>query len=146
MYLQLINNKSAKNVVHKNLTVITTFNGDVLEDFNIESPTFTVPIFSDFNKVNYAYINDLGRYYFVRIEVLTGQLLKLTLKSDALTSFWGSFGNSPCIAKRSSSAPDYRIADGRELKLPKPHIVYRKTNLALTPATTNNYILTLTGK
>ena len=146
MELQLYNNKSQPNKVYKSKTLIDTLYGDVKENVNIENPTFTVPHFSGFESVNYAYIPELGRYYFVNVEVLVGGLIKLTMKSDALSTFWDSFRNSPCIARRSSSAPDYRLIDNRVISLPKPEIVYRRTNCALTLSTSNNYVLTVTGK
>lgn len=146
MELQLYNNKSQPNKVYKSKTLIDTLYGDVKENVNIESPTFTVPHFSGFESVNYAYIPELGRYYFVNVEVLVGGLIKLTMKSDALSTFWGSFRNSPCIARRSSSSPDYRLIDNRVISLPKPEIVYRRTNCALTLSNSNNYVLTVTGK
>ena len=146
MELQLYNNKSQPNKVYKSKTLIDTLYGDVKENVNIENPSFTVPHFSGFNSVNYAYIPELGRYYFVNVEVLVGGLIKLTMKSDALSTFWGSFRNSPCIARRSSSAPDYRLVDNRVISLPKPEILYRRTNCALTLSTNNNYVLSVTGK
>lgn len=146
MQLLLYNNSSQPNKVHKNKTLVTTLEGEVKENVNIEAPTFTVPYFEGFNNVNYAYIPDLGRYYFVNVEVLVGKLIHLTMKSDALSTFWGSYSNSPCIARRSSSAPDYRLIDNRVISLPNPQIVYRRTNCALTLSTQNNYVLTLTGK
>lgn len=146
MELQLYNNKSQPNKVYKSKTLIDTLYGDVKENVNIENPSFTVPHFSGFNSVNYAYIPELGRYYFVNVEVLVGGLIKLTMKSDVISTFWGSFRGSPCIARRSSSAPDYRLIDNRVISLPKPEIVYRRTNCALTLSTSNNYVLTVTGK
>ena len=146
MELQLYNNKSQPNKVYKNKTLIDTLYGDVKEAVNIEAPSFTVPHFSGFNSVNYAYIPELGRYYFVSVEVLTGGLIKLSMKCDVISTFWDSFRNSPCIARRSSSAPDYRLIDNRVISLPNPEILYRRTNCALTLSTSNNYVLTVTGK
>lgn len=146
MELQLYNNKSQPNKVYKSKTLIDTLYGDVKENVNIENPSFTVPHFSGFNSVNYAYIPELGRYYFVNVEVLVGGLIKLTMKSDVISTFWGSFRGSPCIARRSSSAPDYRLVDNRVISLPKPEILYRRTNCALTLSNNNNYVLTVTGK
>lgn len=146
MELQLFNNKSQPNKVYKSKTLITTLNGDVKENVNIENPSFTVPHFSGFDSVNYAYIPELARYYFVNVEVLVGGLIKLTMKSDVISTFWGSFRYSPCIARRSSSAPDYRLVDNRVISLPNPQIIYRRTNCALTLSNSNNYVLTVTGK
>lgn len=144
--LVLYNNKSAENVVHKNKTIIRTLTGEVKENVGVEHVVLTVPFFEEFNNVNYAFLELFGRYYFATLEILTGDLIKITLESDALSTFWNNYSFSQCIARRSSSAVDYRIADERLLKLTKPHIVYRRTNLALTPSTSNNYVLTLTGK
>lgn len=144
--LTLYNNKSMQNVVHKNKTVITTLTGLIKENANLERLVVTVPYFAEFAQVNYARVDLFGRYYFVNVEVLTGDLIRLTMTSDAISSFWDSYKNSNVIARRSSSHPDVRIDDNRILKLPEPQIIFRKTNCALTLANTNNYVLTLTGK
>ena len=146
MTINLYNNKNNEDVVRKNKTLITTLTGELKENVNLENVICTVPMFEDFASVNYAYIERFKRYYFVTPEYMTANCLKLIMRSDPLSSFWDTLKSSQCIARRSTSKPDIRIEDNRVLTLPNPDIIVRKTSLALTPSSQNNYVLTLTGK
>lgn len=146
MSVQLYNNTSDPRVVHKTKSLVTTLTGELKESVNLQNVVVTVPMFENFASVNYAYIERFRRYYYVTVEYMTADRLKLIMRSDPLSSFWSSYCKSQVIARRSSSAPDIRIPDERILKLPEPRIIVRKTTLALTPSSSNNYVLTLTGK
>ena len=73
--LTLYNNTSAPNVVHKRITQLHTLTGDLKESAELESVTITIPFVNDFASVNYAYIPQFNRYYYVQVTVLTANLL-----------------------------------------------------------------------
>ena len=147
MQISLYNNASAPNVVHKRKTLLRTLNGTIKEDVNRESVVVTIPYASDYASINYAYIPDFKRYYFVSVDNLKGLRLKLTMKSDALSSFWNNYAGSQCIAKRSSSAPNKDIADNLVHLKSQPIYIRRKTQSKFTPSSSGGcYILTIGGK
>lgn len=147
MQISLYNNASAPNVVHKRKTLLRTLNGTIKEDVNRESVVVTIPYASDYASINYAYIPDFKRYYFVSVDNLKGLRLKLTMKSDALSSFWNNYAGSQCIAKRSSSAPNKDIADNLVHFKSQPIYIRRKTSSKFTPSSSGGcYILTIGGK
>lgn len=147
MQISLYNNASAPNVVHKRKTLLRTLNGTIKEDVNRESVVVTIPYASDYASINYAYIPDFKRYYFVSVDTLKGLRLKLTMKSDALSSFWNNYAGSQCIAKRSSSAPNKDIADNLVHFKSQPIYIRRKTQSKFTPSSSGGcYILTIGGK
>ena len=147
MQISLYNNASAPNVVHKVKTLITTLNGTLKEDVNRESVTVTVPYHSDYASINYAYIPEFKRYYFVSVECLSGSRLRLKMSSDALSSFWANYKGSQCIAKRSSSAPNMDIPDELVHFKSQPVYIRRKTTSKFTPTSSGGcYILTIGGK
>lgn len=147
MQISLYNNASAPNVVHKRKTLLRTLNGSLKEDVNRESVVVTIPYASDYASINYAYIPDFKRYYFVSVDNLKGLRLKLTMKSDALSSFWNNYAGSQCIAKRSSSAPNKDIADNLVHFKSQPIYIRRKTQSKFTPSSSGGcYILTIGGK
>lgn len=147
MQIILYNNASAPNVVHKRKTLLRTLNGTLKEDVNRESVVVTIPYASDYASINYAYIPDFKRYYFVSVDNLKGVRLKLTMKSDALSSFWNNYAGSQCIAKRSSSAPNKDIADNLVHFKSQPIYIRRKTQSKFTPSSSGGcYILTIGGK
>ena len=146
--LTLYNNSSGQNVVYKRKTQVgQTMTGQLKENVNMEHVIIHVPYFNGYASVNYAYIPEFKRYYYVTIEVVNGGRLKLTMKSDALSSFWQYCSTSQCIAKRSTSNYNTDIKDNVVAFKPQPKIIRRKTSNKFTPSGSGGcYILTLGGK
>lgn len=145
--LTLYNNSSAPNVVKKRKTVLETLTGQLKENVNLERVVIHIPYFANYASCNYAYIPEFHRYYYVSVEVMDGERLKLTMKSDPLSSFWNNYCNSPCIARRSSSSPNPNIKDDLIAYKPQPVIIRRKTSQTFTPSSSGGcYILTIGGK
>lgn len=148
MNIDLYINKSDSRKVYKDITQVgTTKSIQLLESCSIENPVIIVQMNDSLYGANYAYIAQFGRYYYITDKtIIEGNKCRLSFKSDVLKNFFNACGNSPVIAKRSSSHPDYRIADPRILKLPEPDISIRRTSISLPTGTTNNFVLTVTGK
>lgn len=148
MQIVLYNCSSAPNVVHKHKSVVTTLNGTLKENTNRENVVMTIGHFEGWSGVNYAYIPEFKRYYFVSIDVLNGLRLKLSMKSDALSSFWSDYANSQCVAKRSTSSFNTQIPDNVLAFKNQPKIIRRKTSSKFTPSSSMGgcYILTIGGK
>lgn len=146
--ITLYNNSSGQNVVYKNKSQVgVTLTGQLKENVNMENVVVHIPYFSGYASVNYAYIPEFKRYYYAKVDVVNGGRLKLTLKSDGLSSFWGNFQYSNCIAKRSTSNYNDQIADNAVPFKSKPTIIRRKTSSKFTPSSTGGcYILTIGGK
>ena len=145
--LTLYNNSSAPNVVHKKLTQLTSLSGDLKEDVNVENVVLHIPYFSTFASCNYAYIPEFKRYYYVKVDVISGERLKLTMRSDPLMSFYNSYCQSQCIARRSSSNYNFEIADNLLRYRPQPIYLRRKTGYGFTPSSSGGcYVLTIGGK
>lgn len=143
----LYNNASAPNVVHKRLTTLDTLTGDILENVDREKVVLTIPDNSHYAVINYAYIDVFSRYYFVEVEKLTGGLLKLTMKSDALSSFWANYKQSNCIAKRSTNNYNPALKDDLIPFKAVPKYERRVSNFGFTPSSSGGcYILTVGGK
>lgn len=148
MNIDLYLNKSDSRKVYKDIAQIgTTKSIQILESCSIENPVMMVQMNDSLYSANYAYIAKFGRYYYITDKtIVEGNKCRLSLKSDVLKNFFNACGLSPVIAKRSSSHPDYRIADPRILKLSEPDISIRRTGLSIPTANTNNFVLTITGK
>lgn len=144
--MTLYNNTSAPNVVRKRITQLHSLTGDLKESAELESVSITIPYVNDFANINYAYIPQFNRYYYVQVTVLNGELIKLDLTSDVLMSFWNSFRNSKCIAKRSSSNFNLMLPDDRLAFSPQPTYIRRKTASKFTPTSSGSYVLTVGGK
>ena len=135
------------NVINKAKTLIDTFEADLIENVNRENVVVTIPYTSAYANINYAYIPEFERFYFVSVDCINGQRLRLTMHSDALSSFWDRYKYSPCIAKRSSSNYNPALRDDMIAFKPEPTIIRRKTQAKFTPSSSGGcYILTMAGK
>lgn len=83
MFLNLYQNTSANNVIHKNIKLLDTIDCEIKEDgFSIINPIVTISK-EKFKNANYCRIEEYGRYYFISdIKLLFGNRLQLTLDSD----------------------------------------------------------------
>ena len=141
------NNKSPKNVVSKNLTVIQMTNCNNWEDIDMKRPS--VVLDDTLSKhCNYAYIPEFSRYYFVTAKTITndGRLI-LNLDSDPLSSFWGDIKLSPCVANRSSSDYDPYLHDDMISIKEKTNYSARALSGSFAPSSSgsNHYVLTIGG-
>ena len=147
MQISLYNNASAPNVVHKSKTLLNTLNGILKEDVNREKVVVHIPYQSNYASINYAYIPEFKRFYFVTVDNLKGVRLKLTMTSDAISSFWNNYKNSPCIARRSSSNYNTDIPDKLVHFKSQPIYIRRKAPQKFTPSSSGGcYVLTIGGK
>ena len=145
--LTLYNNHSAEHVVNKSRDILISLSGALKENTNMEHVVVTIPYFTGYASVNYAYIPEFKRYYFVSVDVLNGYRLRLNMNSDPISSFWNEYKNSPCIAKRSSSDVNPNIEDNRIPFNPQPKYIFRKMNTGFTPSSNGYcYVLTLGGR
>lgn len=89
MEITFYNTKDAPNVVNKSLTLIKGFNNLPLkQDMDILNPEFFMMFNTDYvDNINYMYIAETKRYYFVRCELTTGQRVRVVGKVDVLMSW-----------------------------------------------------------
>ena len=69
-------------------TATATFNDvNLLNEDDINNPYFDITLNSSLLSVNYAYVPAWHRYYFVDITILSGNVMRFTLRVDRLMSF-----------------------------------------------------------
>ena len=74
--------------VDKTLTQIVELNNiNLLNEDNIHEPYFDITLNDSYLSVNYAYIAAWHRYYFVKIDILNGNVMRFNLNVDRLKSF-----------------------------------------------------------
>lgn len=145
--VKLYQNYSDPNVVRKNISFVKNINCEITVEVAVDSLELICDMDEAVNSINYCYIAEFSRYYFVTPAIINGKQMRLSCESDPLTSFWNSFKNSSCIAKRSSSNFNPYIEDPYVVKLPTCKIVTRKTGASFTPSGSGGcYVLTLGGK
>lgn len=148
MLVNLYFNSSEAYDSNKNLTQLSSLS-DVhpVEGFDIEMPVLKIGSVnqSTLNNVNYAYIPEFNRYYFVDPPtVVNNKVYMLSLRVDVLMSFKSAINNLVAIIARQEN--EYN------LYLPDPEFkVYANTDkktlkFSKVPFTKNaNFLLTVSG-
>lgn len=131
------------NVMNKSLTQIASVDCDIKEPVNKERPE--VYVSGNLIGVNYAYIAEFGRYYFVYPTGEHAVTTRLQLESDPLMSFKAGILASPAVIARNPWHFDLYVPDNN---LP---IEARTASAVLKfpgrdfDGTNNTYILTTIG-
>ena len=97
------------NVMNKSLTQIASLDCDIKEPVNKESPE--VYVSGNLIGVNYAYIAEFGRYYFVYPTGEHANTTRLQLESDPLMSFKAGILASPAVVARNPWHFDLYVPD-----------------------------------
>ena len=88
MTIQLCNTADENNVINKTIATIDTVNATIKGDSSIINPTLILEYKTPLIGVNYVFIPDWNRYYFVRdMKVTTGGRYEIDLSVDVLQSF-----------------------------------------------------------
>lgn len=145
--ITLYNNSSDNDEVHKRITSLTTRHCEIFEDCSIQRPRLKVAMGDNIINANYLYIPKFSRYYYIEnMNIYDGAYVVIDARVDVLMSFWNSFKNSQCIAKRSSSNYDNMLEDTLIAKYPTSQYITRKFGTPFNPSDSGfNYVLTVSG-
>lgn len=111
MTIQTYFNTSPNNKIGKTLTAGPAYTGQPRENTNIVHPDIRIDGVVD-PKINYAYIADFGRYYFIRDIEWEGQnVYTLHMDSDPLETFKTEILATSCLIARTSGDPNEYLVD-----------------------------------
>lgn len=111
MVIHWYKNTTPKNRLYRNLTGHLQSTGTLKESCDILNPVITMAYNAYHVNINYAYIPDFGRYYFIEDYVIDGDLVHIRLHVDVLYTYRNVILNSDCIANRSSSSFSLGLTD-----------------------------------
>ena len=109
----LYTNSSNPNKVNKSITTLATVSCDFKDVVDVENPTIVIGYGSPYEKCNYVYIAEFGRYYFATCKAGVGGKITVECVSDPLMSFKTEILNSPAVIARNPWHFDLYIPDGK---------------------------------
>lgn len=122
MILKLYKNYSDKNVVDKSITQVgTDISGTLRDDCSIINPVIAIEGLSDLT-VNYAYISEFGRYYYINNIVCKGNLFELQMHVDVLKTYAAGIRNNSAVISRQQNYYNLYLQDGVFKTYANPHI------------------------
>ncbi len=109
-------NRSDNNVVDKDIQAAFTapMPGILRDESSIIAPIITVEApASSFSNVNYAYISDFDRYYYIEdVASIRNGLTQITMRVDVLMSYKQQIRDSSALVKRNAYNYNLLINDG----------------------------------
>ena len=114
MNIVLYVNASEINAVDKNLTELTTLTGTLREQSSIIDPVITISNIDNYiGQMNYAYIPEFNRYYFItNIESVRNNLWKVSFHVDVLFTYRDAIRANSAIIERNENEYDLKLNDG----------------------------------
>ena len=110
MEIKLYITEDADTVMNKDLTLITTLDIQMRDRQNVSAPILILGEIEgvDLKTVNYAYIDEFKRYYFIRtITVGQNNIYTLTMECDVIETYKEDILNSSALISRRVAAGDY---------------------------------------
>ena len=111
MIIKLYTQTIPKNKMFRDLTNEITLTGNVKGTFDTLNPIVQFNYNVNLKNVNYAYIPEYGRYYFVSPPIISGKTVYLKMHVDVLFTYRAIIMKSPCIAIRSSNRGNLYFQD-----------------------------------
>lgn len=143
MTITLYTTTSERNAVEKSLTEVTTMTGTLREQSSIINPTITVTGGNSIANVNYAYIPEFGRYYFVNgIESVRNGVWRLSMHVDVLYTYRSQIKANAAIIQRNEIDYDLKLNDGLFKTQQNPRIAQFSFPGGFT---TWNFVLAIAG-
>lgn len=129
MNVQLLTNESEVNRIGKNLSSVGTYTGILRESCSILNPTITIQgvSASAIKNVNYMYISDFSRYYYVdNITSLKNDLWEISGHVDVLETYSSQILSNPAVIARQESQYNLYLDDGQFRTYATPDIIVKR--------------------
>lgn len=124
MNITLYRNSSESHVMYKQLETVSAVSGTLKDGAHELKPDILIE-YSGFPNINYMYIEEYGRYYYVEVENVSEYTWILHGKVDVLMSHAEGINNSVGLITHNNTTIDYYLQDRNKELYANPHIVYK---------------------
>lgn len=144
MTLTLFNTISEYKAVNKTLTELVSLTGTLREQSSIIDPVIMISdIDSYVGSMNYAYIPEFNRYYFItNIENVRENLWRVSFHVDVLYTYREQIKSNNAIIERNENEYDLKLNDGLFKTQQNPRIAQFPFPSGFT---TWNFVLAIAG-
>lgn len=102
--IQLMNNQEELNKISKNPAGVMTITGSLREETSIIDPVITIEYSGTLTNVNYMYIAEFHRYYFItQIESVRTGLWRIYAHCDVLKTYAQAILGCDCVVARNQN-------------------------------------------
>lgn len=102
--IQLMNNQEELNKISKNPSVVMTLSGNLREESSIIDPVIIIEYDGTLTNVNYMYIPEFHRYYFItQINSIRTKLWRICGHCDVLKTYAQGILGCDCVVARNEN-------------------------------------------
>ena len=118
----LYHNTSDEKVMNKRIIKIEEVDVEYIEDTSVNKPTFILSVLSKYPTANYIWVNDFGRYYYIRNKTLSQNRAYIECETDVLHSFYGEIKELEVVTERMSTKANFYLHDDKIKNLSYPYV------------------------
>lgn len=138
-----MNNQQELNKISKTPTTVMTLTGTLREETDIVDPQINVEYNGTLTNVNYMYISEFHRYYFItKIESIRTNLWRVYAHCDVLKTYSEAILGTECVVARSENRYNLYLNDSAFKAYSNPRLQIAKFPNKFTG---ESYILALKG-
>lgn len=128
VHITLYKNKSADNVVTKQLSSPLAFEGTFRGECGVLYPVFVIETSTNLSSYNYCYIQEFNRYYFISdIIAETDKLWRVYCSVDVLHTYSSQIRQHKAIIAKQENAWNLYLNDGDTFKVYQNPKIIQKT-------------------
>lgn len=118
---------SPNHYINKQLIDVATFTGNLKEETSVINPVFEVETSLDLSQMNYIWIDDLHRYYYVtNIVSIATNLWRVYCHVDVLMTYKPTILAHEAVIARQQSLYNLYLNDGNTFKVTQRSKIVQK--------------------
>ena len=139
----LMNNQQELNKISKTPTTVMTLSGTLREQTDIINPQINVEYNGTLTNVNYMYVSEFHRYYFItKIESVRTNLWRIYAHCDVLKTYSEAILGTEAVIARSESDWNLYLNDSMFKVYANPRLTIAKFSGKFTG---ESYVLVMNG-
>lgn len=139
-----MNNQEELNKITKSPATVMTLTGTLRDETDLVNPQIIVEYDGTLTNVNYMYIAEFHRYYFItKIESVRTKLWRIYAHCDVLKTYSEGILGTECVVARSESKFNLMINDSAFKVYSNPRLQIIKFSGNFNAAT--SYVLVMNG-
>lgn len=141
--VKLYKTSDPTNKITKTLASEISLTGTLKDSVDILNPQILISTSTNLSKYNYMYIADLGRYYYVKFEIVKSALWLLTGRCDVLYTYKTEILANKAVIERQENQYNMYLNDDIFKTYNKTNIVTKNFPYGFTR--NGSYLLTVLG-
>lgn len=145
MTIKLYINNSENIRASKNIVELGTYTGTLREECSVEEPVILMELPASVGgSVNYMYIEEFHKYYFVSKDVVNNNLYRLSGTEDYLSTWISQLNECTGLCIRNEEDTNYFLEDSERVEYADNHYLIRNFPASFSDEANGGSIILIT--